>query len=77
MKEESRPTDRIALSKHKRDSAVALHAIAESHTMDNDNTHVLQRGFRTHSERLYTEALQISFHSIYINRNDWIEISSI
>ena len=67
----------MALRKLERDSAIALHAISENHTIDYENTRILQCGFRTYTERLYAEALAINAHQSCLNRNDGAEISSI
>lgn len=76
-KEKCRLSKKTALSKLERGLAIALHAMAEEHNIDYENPRVFPLGFRTCTERKYTEALAVSFHPTCTNRNDGAEVSEI
>ena len=71
------PKDPKQLKQLDRDSAIALHALAESHSVDFEKPTVLQHGFRTHKERLISEALAIASNPSCINRSDGSMIAQV
>ena len=72
-----RPSNQKQLKKLQNDSAIALHAIAESHTIDFQGTTIVQQGFRSHRERLCAESVHINTHATCINRSEGADISPI
>ena len=71
------PRNPNQLHQLERDSAIALHALAESHSVDFENPKVLQYGFKSHKERMVAETLEISQHPSCVNRSDGKDISSV
>ena len=66
------PKDEYQYKKLERDSAIALHALAENHTVDFDNARVLQKGFHSYQERMYAESFSIHTRQNCINAIDTI-----
>ena len=71
------PTDVTRLKKLENDSAIALHAVLNDHKVAFDKPRLLKHSFRTHKQRLVTEALFINSTPDVINRSDGYELSSI
>lgn len=53
--------------------SLSFHAMSDDHAINCNNTIVIQCGFCTQSESLYAEALPISAHLAYPNRNTGAE----
>lgn len=71
------PRNETERKKLEKDSAIALHAVTENHTIDFDNVRILQAGFRSYAERMCAEALEISAHPNCVNRTEGVKIPSI
>ena len=72
-----RTTSPSKIKKLEHDSAIALHAIAEGHQLQFDQTKVLQSGLPCFAERCCAEALAIQSQPACVNRNDSRNLSAI
>ena len=65
------------LKKLERDSAIALHALAENHTIQFDQATIIHSGLSSYPQRCYAESMAISAHPACVNRSEGFELSPI
>ncbi|KAA3671515.1 uncharacterized protein DEA37_0001512 [Paragonimus westermani] len=65
------------LKRLEKDSAIALHALAENHNVGIDQARVIHKGLASYAERCCAEALTIYTQHACVNRNDSKPLSAV
>ena len=71
-----RPTDERSLKKLETDSAIAVHAVLNEHSIEFGRPCMLKNGFRTYKQRLFAESIFIHTTPGVVNRCDGSDLSS-
>ena len=71
------PKNPEQLRKLEKDSAIALHAVAESHQIRFDEAKPLQYGLTSYAQRCTAESLSIISNNTCVNRCEGFELSPI
>lgn len=71
------PKNSTQLQKLERDSAIALHALAESHNIDFDKATIIRSGLSSYRQRCLAESMAIANHPECVNRSEGFDLSPI
>ena len=71
------PTNEYEYQTLVKDSAMAGHALDTGHNINFSDVKIIKKGFRSVSERLYAEAIEIAKHQNAVNRIEGVRLSEV